>query len=81
MNSHRIGYINIGDECWRRDVLMTGFILLMSPITLDAPNVQHLNSPKKCCTLGTLPRKNGDKIFDKKTFFAHFEKQGSIYGE
>ena len=22
--------------------------------TLDAPNVQHLNSPKKCCTLGTL---------------------------
>ena len=19
-----------------------------------APNVQHLNSPKKCCTLGTL---------------------------
>ena len=23
-------------------------------ITLHAPNVQHLNSPKKCCTLGTL---------------------------
>ena len=22
--------------------------------TLDAPNVQHLNSPKKCCTLGIL---------------------------
>ena len=22
--------------------------------TPDAPNVQHLNSPKKCCTLGTL---------------------------
>ena len=23
-------------------------------ITPSAPNVQHLNSPKKCCTLGTL---------------------------